>query len=493
MNAEYLHEPELEFGTDHHIDVKFGLMNYGPLDFDNPLAPKRIRVGIVGTPESVEGVVKWLEKCRQGIPAKPSKRPNLFPRFPGYGDGLSLCADFVLDIKLQRTIPESQFRKLCEQSRSDAVFQELAQLFMTELTDIVEKTTADVLICAFPFILVQFIEQEYDGQDISSRAEGEDEEYEGRPSNASPRSRIIFHDLLKALAMPLRKPIQVIRPGTYDETKQLSQKRPGGEKRRLQDEATRAWNMYTALYYKAGGVPWRLMRNYSQLDACYVGISFYEALDKSRLLTSVAQVFNERGEGVVLRGGTAKRSKDDRQIHLTSGDAYNLLKQVLEAYRHEHKNLPARVVVHKSSVHDAFELDGFARALEAFAIQPDQADFISVTRSFTRLLRAGRYPPLRGTLLHLEGQPHVLYTKGSVDFFSAYPALYIPLPLGFRCDQTTETPTFLAREILSLTKMNWNNTQFDGGEPITLRASQQVGSILKYVQQDFQQSYRYYM
>ena len=28
--------------------------------------------------------------------------------------------------------------------------------------------------------------------------------------------------------------------------------------RPLQDEATRAWNFHTALYYKAGGTPWRL-------------------------------------------------------------------------------------------------------------------------------------------------------------------------------------------------------------------------------------------
>ena len=28
--------------------------------------------------------------------------------------------------------------------------------------------------------------------------------------------------------------------------------------------------------------------------------------------------------------------------------------------------------------------------------------------------------------------------------------------------------------------MNWNDTQFDGGMPITIRAARQVGSILKY-------------
>ena len=36
-------------------------------------------------------------------------------------------------------------------------------------------------------------------------------------------------------------------------------------------------------------------------------------------------------------------------------------------------------------------------------------------------------------------------------------------------------------EILSLTKMNWNQTQLDGRYPITMRTSRVVGKILKYV------------
>ena len=69
MKAEFFYEPELEFGNGKHIDIKFGLMNYGPFDFDNSLAPKKIKLGIVGTPETIEGVAGWLEKCRAGVPA----------------------------------------------------------------------------------------------------------------------------------------------------------------------------------------------------------------------------------------------------------------------------------------------------------------------------------------------------------------------------------------------------------------------------------------
>lgn len=52
-----------------------------------------------------------------------------------------------------------------------------------------------------------------------------------------------------------------------------------------------------------------------------------------------------------------------------------------------------------------------------------------------------------------------------------------------------------AAEILALTKMNWNNTQFDNGFPITLAASKNVGKILKYVTDDesLKTRYSYFM
>lgn len=488
MKIEFLHEPELEFGVARHIDIKFGLMNYGPLDFDNPLAPKNIKLGIVGTPETIEGIVRWLEKCRTGIPAKSSKRPNLFPRFPGFGEGMELCADFALENQLHRPIPQSHFDKLCKKPKTDEVLKEIAQLYLNELEYLAEKTIADVFICAYPFSLVKFLDQDETEVDSDS-----DEDDDGEKHTQSVSSKLNLHDFLKAQAMRFKKPTQIIRPATYDKQKRLRRKNLSKEVRKLQDEATRAWNLYTALYYKAGGTPWRLVRDPTELSACYIGVSFYKSLDEAKLLTSTAQVFNERGEGVILRGGTAHISKDDKQIHLSAEDAYQLLKNALEIYRREHKNFPARVVVHKSSIHNTDEIDGFENALQDFSIESELADFVSITRSYTRLFRGNIYPPLRGTFFDAGGELNVLYTKGSVDFFSAYPGLYVPRPLGFRCDHTAETPSFLAQELLALTKMNWNNTQFDGSQPITLRAARQVGNILKYLEANFEPYYRYYM
>jgi hypothetical protein len=111
----------------------------------------------------------------------------------------------------------------------------------------------------------------------------------------------------------------------------------------------------------------------------------------------------------------------------------------------------------------------------------DFADLIFVSKSHTRLYRMGSYPPLRGTFLRLSSNEAILYTRGSVEFFRTYPGMYVPRPLLLRCQEIGQPLSFLGEEMLALSKMNWNQTQFDGGEPITIRASRSVGNILKFV------------
>jgi hypothetical protein len=293
--------------------------------------------------------------------------------------------------------------------------------------------------------------------------------------------------------MTLGIPLQLIWPHTYDPGRGRRQRRRPERTRGRQDEATRAWNLHTALYYKAGGIPWRLVRDPAQLDTCCVGISFYDALEGDRLLTSTAQVFNERGEGVVVKGGQASISKDDRQPHLDSPTAEALLRDALALYRREHKNLPARAVLHKTSRYNQAEREGFSTAASEAGI--DELDLISLDESTIRLYRQGRFPPLRGTLLTLDAVSHVLYTKGSVDFFETYPGLYVPKPVLFRREQTDRTPRFLAQEMLVLTKMNWNTTQFDGRDPITTRAADQGDAILRHIgpSDPMESPYSFYM
>ena len=85
--------------------------------------------------------------------------------------------------------------------------------------------------------------------------------------------------------------------------------------------------------------------------------------------------------------------------------------------------------------------------------------------------------------------------RGSVPFYETYPGLYVPRPLEFRLHDPEATPVFLASEMLALTKLNWNTTQFDQGGPITIRAAREVGDILRYLTPDdeISPSYAAYM
>lgn len=477
MNSSFLEEPELNFGTGRHIDIRFGIMNHGPLDFDSKVAPHQINLGVIGSTESVEGVRLWLDRCRKEIPAKknkenpdkPSNQPNLFPRFPGYAPETGFRSSILMEDNLCRDLQKRAIVEVAGVPSRTERIERSVDLFMEEIRYLAQNTPAKVIVCAVPMGLLDAMQP---GEPI----EEDDEEEDITPDVAG--TQVDFHDMLKARSMQLyRKPVQIILPPTYDESKRKKQKKTG-RRRELQDEATRAWNFHTALYYKADGIPWRLPRESTELTVCYVGISFYRSLDGTALLTSVAQVFNERGEGVVVRGGSATVSKEDRQVHLAEETAYQLLKEALTRYREVHKTSPARVVMHKSSQYDAGEKTGFEAALNEERV--GTWDLLWISDSATRLYRAGVYPPLRGTLVTLDDADMVLYTRGSVDFFETYPGKYVPVPLRLRCEDTEQTQAFLAREVLALSKMNWNNTQFDGAEPVTLKASRQCSSVLRY-------------
>ena len=117
-------------------------------------------------------------------------------------------------------------------------------------------------------------------------------------------------------------------------------------------------------------------------------MAFYRATDDSRLETSIAQVFNQRGDGMIVRGGPAKVSRDDRQPHLTTEDAEQLLKDSMLRYRKEHRTLPARVVLHKSSSYTPAEIEGFHRAAETVLLDTLELVWIASHESI-RLFREG--------------------------------------------------------------------------------------------------------
>lgn len=468
MKLLLIDEPHLAFHNQQsHVDIKAGLTAFGAFDKGSDNVPKPVRIGVIGTTATVDGVRDWIEACKRGVKSSETKLTELRPDFPGMTEEV-----FGTELELSDTSTRAITRhELTAAMTSADPLDRIVDAFLDHARDLSEKSGLHVLVIAPPPEIFALGDTQR-GATIDAPIDELQEPAPDQPAN-SPSARN-FHDLFKGRAIDLHLPCQILRPDTY-----------GGKggikppKRQLQDEATRAWNFHTALYYKSGGVPWRLLKQSSSLSTCYVGVSFYRDAAGTKLMTSVAQIFDERGEGLIVQGGGANYDKDDRSPHLSRDDARSLLASGLATYRREHKNMPARLVLHKSSYFNEDEKRGFEDAANAERLEV--LDVVSVRRSGTRVLKAGESPMVRGTALLFDDASGILYLKGTAPYFHTYPGAYIPRALEFSRDSGETSSAELARELMGLSKLNFNNTQFDTADPITIRAARRVGDILKHV------------
>jgi hypothetical protein len=176
-----------------------------------------------------------------------------------------------------------------------------------------------------------------------------EEQIEGADEDDDSDDTLNFRDLLKANTLHLDVPTQIVWPDTWDDAAKIPRKVKRDSNRQTQVKATRAWNLLNALFYKAGKVPWRLLPEEAEYRTSFLGIGFYRDLDGQQLWTSTAQMFDQRGRGLILRGARAQTETKGRHPYLMAKDAENLVAQSITAYKAHHRHVPARVVVLKTS------------------------------------------------------------------------------------------------------------------------------------------------
>lgn len=481
MRLRYIEEPSLQFGLGHHICPKSGIYSLNPFDIEQ-VRPEKITIGVVGKSDSVDAVLEWIDSCKTHIDGKESKtsHPNLFMNFCGFNKNIGFKCEVNYDSTYLRKLNNSDLERIVKKADSlETIITEITELYLAEIKFLSKNKKPDVILCALPESIMKHItaskevapDQENDF--AAAEKDVDEEDISKKEQN--------FRRNLKAKAMQYNVPIQIIRDRVAKPT------------REMQDPATIAWNFFTALYYKASGTPWALIRKDSAETTCYAGISFFRSRDRDSTQTSIAQIFNELGKGVILRGEEIVLQKNDRTPHLSEEQAYNLLKQSLTEYYEAVKIFPKRLVIHKTSNFSEDEIFGFTQSAKDLHI--NQLDLITLQVSDLRLYRNENYPPMRGTHLAMSDKHHLLYTRGSVPYYETYPGKYIPRAIEVKLAQHDESPNIICDEILSLTKMNWNNTQFDRQMPITIECARNVGEILKYLDSgdQMQLKYSYYM
>ncbi|MEQ8281892.1 MAG: hypothetical protein RIC04_03900 [Parvibaculum sp.] len=469
FESKIFEEPLLEFGDQHsHPDPRLGLTEAGPLQV--PLGDK-IRVGIVGSAKTVESTQAFLNKAAYGFQSRSDTHPNLHPDFPGLRNHSPFRCQFDTAGNTTRSLSKSQIDKIAKEPNHTKAVELAVEAILTELQSLDDSgDRPDVAIIALP---VSLIERVWNARmDSEGTTEKEDSGGLDAPN---------FRGLLKARAMPLSFPIQIIWEDVIDEDAKIPRKIKESSDRKIQDEADRTWNLLTTLYYKgAGRIPWRRMPKEGEFRACYIGVSFFRDVSGQQLWTSAAQMFDERGKGFILKGKRAQTEARGRHPYMTEDDACSLVESALRAYRDHHKHSPARVIVLKTSRFRQEEADGILRALEE--AKTDLRDLVWVQESYdVKILRDGDYPVLRGTFVDLDGKG-LLYTNGSIPYYGTYPGLYVPRPLLLCPHPSSDsTPAQIAEEIFSLTKINWNSTQMNQRLPIPIRAARKVGEVLKYI------------
>jgi hypothetical protein len=107
----------------------------------------------------------------------------------------------------------------------------------------------------------------------------------------------------------------------------------------------------------------------------------------------------------------------------------------------------------------------------------------------------GEKPPIRGTVLQLTSKRFLVFTGGYIPFLRAYPGFRVPHPVDVVEHHGESSIELLAREIMILTKLNWNSCAFASSQPITIRFARSVGTILTSLPAGVepQAKYRYYM
>ena len=494
-------EPRLVFaGNFSSPDPKQGIQAYGP--FSASTSP--IRIGIVGTNDGVDAFKYFLGRAHTSITPGLNARgkqfdPIAIPDFPGVSANVGFRTPFLVESMHVRTIParvlELALNAATPQDQIKAVIDEVGKqlealadldpepnVIVVVMPDLVERELrhlgnpfAKKARLSFDEKVVVRLEQKRNktGQEFFDFA-GDDRP----PKEQGARN---FHNAMKARAMAVGIPIQLMW--------QASLTRDGLS----QDPASMAWNLFTALFYKAGNIPWQLKKLPG--DTCYVGIAFYMhgTGTHTTAQTSLAQVFSGFGEGLVVKGGPATiDEKLDRQPHLAEVAAQQLLTEALRIYSQHHDGPPKRVVVHKTSKYSPAELAGFRKALGSIY----RYDFLALEKTDTRFMRVGSAPPLRGTVVTLAQRRHAVFTVGYIPYFRVYPGMRVPVPLEVVEHHGDSPAALVCEELLALTKLNWNSCTFACSEPITIHFARSVGHILSELPADKpppQSKYRFYM
>lgn len=495
IRIECLPEPKLSFGANEAgIEPRRVLARHGAAD---KTAPREIRIGLVGPAAEVRIARAWLPHLNHMAVAR-EKNGRRYPNWPGSQQAFGV--NFVVEDRFVRTVDDDKLTAALRDLSTAQRFEDLLELFDAKIQGLFGDTRPDCIIVCLPEELADLrisnpklsagernalerLQQEEEQEQLSLFQPTPEELRAAEELRTQAEDLLFrtFYRALKARSMmhPNPVPVQVIRPDTF--------LRPDDQGH---SHATRAWNLATSLFYKSGHEPWRPAE--LPANTCFIGISFHHLKRREGdvVYASLAQAFSNEIEPFALKGALVPHDqRRDRQPYLTDAQAAALMTEVLEKYEALAGMPPTRVVVHKTSIYQPEEEKGFRAA----AARISACDLVWMRSTAFRLIRKGMQEPWRGTLCTC-GKESYLFTMGYVSWWDEYPGPHIPAPLEIGTSGSSDIRE-RAREILALTKMNWNSSEGLGRYPITVSFARKVGMLMTELSdnQAPNPSYRFYM
>ncbi|PIN89452.1 hypothetical protein COU60_03590 [Candidatus Pacearchaeota archaeon CG10_big_fil_rev_8_21_14_0_10_34_76] len=473
-------EPLLEFAHGQRLqDPHDGLSLFGPCDFDTATQPKKIRYGLIGTDQGVSLFKKWADKMNGPI-FSSENNSRIWPPFPGFE--AAFHSELAKEPSWEYGLDKNELIKDASNNNPYQRSFDVVNRYLEGIEIAAKKRDdkVEVVICVVPdevyksckpkSYIINGWGRKPTRKEINQFQRGQRTLFSER-SNKMYDLSVDFRRQLKAQVMQYNLPVQIVREST------LKPEIEGEWRRGLTCESDLAWNLSTALYYKAGGKPWKLSS--ARDGVCYIGIAFKNTGqgENSKTATCAAQMFLNSGEGIVFLGDEGPwYSTVNQQYHLNKESAKKLLKGILETYKALDGKDLTEIFIHSRSEVNREEIEGY---LEACPVNSKLTIIrVKMERDGIRLFREGKMPILRGTFLKQNFKTGFLWGSGFKPRLNTYDGWEVPVPLRIDILYGDSSIEQVSKDIFGLTKLNYNACKIGDVEPVTVKFSDAVGEIL---------------
>ena len=480
----YISEPTLTFGYGQKmIDPRDGITLFGPFTINKLVG--QINAGIIGPQKQRCEFVEYL-KCIHR-PVNNVEADIARPFFPGLEAAFNVFINFSNLPEVEVSTDEIDL--FLKYSDSHQRVYNLVNLYVDKLKNYQakEEMPVNMWFIVIPDSIFQYCRPK---SKIPSSSENIKIGLSSKEQKSGDRFlfedmeqlrnayqfEINFHNQIKAKLLEVKVVTQIIRESTFGYAKLWNN--PSRIEKERKFDTAKAWNISTTLYYKAGGLPWRL--GDVREGVCYLGL-VYKKLhnnEKDQNACCAAQMFLDSGDGVVFRGNIGPwYNPETKEYHLKEKDAMELISQSLEAFREKNVNnrYPEQVFIHAKTYFNDEEWKGFLAGTEG------KSELVGVRiRSDTafKLYRDYSYCIPRGAMLRISHNRAFLWSKGFVPRLQTQFGLETPNPLDIEISRGAADIKTTCKDILALTKLNYNSCIYGDGIPVTLRFADCIGEIL---------------